>query len=90
MILERWLADLDQLAVMGTALVVAAVLLAPGAALDPPEAMPSASVLVVLVVLGLVCTAARLVVYGMLVAEASRAADNCDRHAPRAGEVPAP
>jgi GNAT superfamily N-acetyltransferase len=55
---------------MGAALVVAALLLAPGAALDPPEAMPSAAALVALVVLGLVCTAARLVVYGMLVAEA--------------------
>jgi drug/metabolite transporter (DMT)-like permease len=70
MILKRHLADLDQRAVMGAALVVAALLLAPGAALDPPEAMPSAAALVALVVLGLVCTAARLVVYGMLVAEA--------------------
>ena len=70
MILKRHLADLDQRAVMGTALVVAALLLAPGAALDPPEAMPSAAALVALAVLGLVCTAAGLVVYGMLVAEA--------------------
>jgi drug/metabolite transporter (DMT)-like permease len=70
MILKRQLADLDQRAVMGAALAVAAVLLAPGAALDPPEAMPSAAALVALAVLGLVCTAAGLVVYGMLVAEA--------------------
>jgi drug/metabolite transporter (DMT)-like permease len=70
MILKRHLADLDQRAVMGAALVVAAVLLAPGAALDPPDAMPSAAALVALAVLGLVCTAAGLVLYGLLVAEA--------------------
>jgi drug/metabolite transporter (DMT)-like permease len=70
MILKRHLADLDQRAVMGAGLCVAAVLLAPGAALDPPEATPSAAALVALAVLGLVCTAAGLVVYGMLVAEA--------------------
>ena len=70
MILKRHLADLDQRAVMGAGLCVAAVLLAPGAALDPPEAVPSAPALVALAVLGLVCTAAGLVVYGMLVAEA--------------------
>jgi drug/metabolite transporter (DMT)-like permease len=49
---------------------VAALLLAPGAALDPPEAMPSAAALAALAVLALVCTAAGLVVYGVLVAEA--------------------
>jgi drug/metabolite transporter (DMT)-like permease len=70
MILKRHLVDLDQRAVMGAGLCVAAVLLSPGAALDPPEAMPSAAALVALAVLGLVCTAAGLVVYGMLVAEA--------------------
>jgi drug/metabolite transporter (DMT)-like permease len=70
MVLKRHLADLDQRAVMGAACVVAALLLAPGAALDPPEAIPSAAALVALAVLGLVCTAAGLVVYGMLVAEA--------------------
>jgi drug/metabolite transporter (DMT)-like permease len=70
MILKKHLADLDQRAVMGAGLCVAALLLAPGAALDPPEAMPSAAALTALAVLGLVCTAAGLVVYGMLVAEA--------------------
>ena len=70
MILKRHLADLDQRAVMGACLSVATLLLAPGVALDPPEAMPSAAALVALAVLGLVCTAAGLVVYGMLVAEA--------------------
>lgn len=70
MILKKHLADLDQRAVMGAGLCVATVLLAPGAALDPPETMPSAAALTALAVLGLVCTAAGLVVYGMLVAEA--------------------
>ena len=69
MILKRHLADLDQRAVMGGALLLAALLLAPGAALDPPDTMPSAAALVALAVLGLMCTAAGLVVYGMLVAE---------------------
>jgi hypothetical protein len=41
MILKRRLTDLDQRAVMGTALVVAAVLLAPGAALDPAGEVPA-------------------------------------------------
>jgi drug/metabolite transporter (DMT)-like permease len=96
MILRR-LADLDQPAVMGTALVAAAVLLAPGAALDPPEAMPSASALVALVVLGLVCTAAWLVVDGMLVAEAGPGRALVITHvnpvvavAPEVGERPGP
>jgi hypothetical protein len=69
MILKRRLADLDQRAVMGTALVVAGAAGA-GAALDPLAAMPSASALVAVVVLGLLWTAAWLVVYGRLVAEA--------------------
>jgi drug/metabolite transporter (DMT)-like permease len=70
MVLKRHLADLDQRAVMGAALVVAAILLTPATALDPPDAIPSAAALAALAVLGLVCTAAGLVVYGMLVAEA--------------------
>jgi drug/metabolite transporter (DMT)-like permease len=54
---------------MGASLVVAAVMLAPLAAVDPPTAVPSASALIALVVLGLFCTAAAFVFFGVLIAE---------------------
>jgi drug/metabolite transporter (DMT)-like permease len=69
MIFKRHLADLDPKASMGGALVVAALVLAPAAALDPPADAPSLDAVVALLVLGLVCTAAGLVLYGMLVGE---------------------
>lgn len=67
MVLKRHLADLDLRATMGAALALAAVALTPAAALDMPDGVPPASALAALVVLGLVCTAAGLVLYGMLV-----------------------
>jgi drug/metabolite transporter (DMT)-like permease len=69
MVFKRHLADLDPRATMGASLVIAAALLAPLAALDPPSAAPSASALVALVVLGLFCTAAAFVFFGALIAE---------------------
>jgi drug/metabolite transporter (DMT)-like permease len=69
MVLKRHFADLDPRASMGAALAVAAVVLLPAVAFDPPTAMPSTSALVSLLVLGLFCTAAALVFYGALVAE---------------------
>ena len=69
MIFKRQLADLDPKASMGGALAVAALLLAPAAAINPPAAAPSLNATVALLVLGLVCTAVGLVLYGMLVAE---------------------
>lgn len=69
MVLKRHLSDLDPRVSMGAALAIASLLLLPPAAIDPPDAMPSGAAIVALVVLGLVCTAAGLVVYGMLVNE---------------------
>lgn len=69
MILKRHLADLDPRASMGASLVLAAVLLVPAAALDPPTAWPNATTIGALLGLGLLCTAAALVFFGALIAE---------------------
>jgi drug/metabolite transporter (DMT)-like permease len=69
MIFKRHLADLDHRASMGAALAVAAVVLAPFAAVDPPRAMPSARALAALAGLGLFCTAAALALWGALIAQ---------------------
>ena len=69
MVFKRTLADLDPRAAMGASLVVAAVALAPLAAVDPPAAVPSTQALVALVVLGIFCTAAAFVFFGALIAE---------------------
>jgi drug/metabolite transporter (DMT)-like permease len=70
MVLKRHFADLDPRASMGAALAVAAIVLLPAVAVDPPAAVPSGSALLSLAVLGLFCTAAAFVFYGALVAEA--------------------
>ena len=70
MVLKRHFADLDPRASMGAALAVAAIVLLPAVAVDPPTAVPSGSALLSLAVLGLFCTAAAFVFYGALVAEA--------------------
>jgi drug/metabolite transporter (DMT)-like permease len=69
MVLKRHLADLDPRASMAAALVVASLVLAPAAAIDPPAEAPSASALAALVVLGIFCTAAAFAIYASLVAE---------------------
>ena len=69
MVFKRTLADLDPRAAMGASLVIAAVALAPLAAVDPPAGVPSAQALVALVVLGVFCTAAAFVFFGVLIAE---------------------
>jgi drug/metabolite transporter (DMT)-like permease len=69
MVIKRELAVLDARATMGVTLTVAAVLLTPGALLDPPSAMPSAEALLALAVLGLLCTAMAFVVFAGLLAE---------------------
>jgi drug/metabolite transporter (DMT)-like permease len=70
MVLKRHFADLDPRASMGGALAVAAVVLLPAVAVDPPSSVPSTDAIVALLVLGLFCTAAAFVFYGALVAEA--------------------
>ena len=69
MVLKRHLAELDQRASMGAALAIAAVLLTPAVALDPPSEALTGEALAALVVLGILCTAAAFVFYGMLIAE---------------------
>jgi drug/metabolite transporter (DMT)-like permease len=69
MVLKRHLADLDPRASMGASLALAAIFLTPAVVLDPPSAAPSTSALGALLALGLLCTAAAFVLYGVLVAE---------------------
>ena len=69
MVVKRHLADLDPRASMGGSLAVAAVLLVPVALADPPRAVPSLAASGSVVALGLFCTAAALVFYGLLIAE---------------------
>jgi drug/metabolite transporter (DMT)-like permease len=69
MILNIRFGDLDPRATMGVSLAVAAVVLTPVALLDVPDATPSPDALVSIGVLGLLCTAAAFVFFGMLIAE---------------------
>jgi drug/metabolite transporter (DMT)-like permease len=69
MILKRHLADLDPPAAMGASLAIAALVLAPFAALDAPAHAPSTGAIASVVVLGLACTALAFVLMALLIAE---------------------
>lgn len=69
MILKRHLTGLDPRAAMGASLAIAAVVLAPAAALDAPTRAPSGAAVAAIVVLGLLCTATAFTLMAMLVAE---------------------
>lgn len=69
MVLKRKFAQLDPRATMGVSLAMAAVVLTPAAALDPPASAPSGEAVTSVVVLGLLCTAAAFVLMASLVAE---------------------
>jgi drug/metabolite transporter (DMT)-like permease len=69
MMLKAKLSELDPRAMMGASLVFAALVLTPFAALAPPEESPSGDVIVALLVLGIVCTALALVIFGALINE---------------------
>ena len=69
MVLKRHLAHLDQRASMGAALAIAAILLTPAVALDPPTDPIPGEAVAALIVLGILCTAAAFVLYGMLISE---------------------
>jgi drug/metabolite transporter (DMT)-like permease len=69
LILKWGLSDLDARATMGASLAVAAVVLAPFAALQWPGRAPSAGALGSVAVLGLVCTAAGFVLMALLIGE---------------------
>jgi drug/metabolite transporter (DMT)-like permease len=69
MVLKRHLSDIDPRAIMAVSLAIAAVVLTPLAAIDPPSGAPPADGIVALVVLGLVCTALAFVLMASLVVE---------------------
>ena len=69
MMLKHRLADLDPRATMGVSLAIAALLLTPAAALDPPSHSLSSKALLAIIVLGLLCTAVALAIMASLVAE---------------------
>jgi len=70
MLIKHRLGGLDPRATMGASLGLAALLLAPVAALDPPRAAPPAGAIASVIVLGLVCTAAAFVIFTVLIREA--------------------
>jgi drug/metabolite transporter (DMT)-like permease len=70
MVIKHRLPTLDSRALIGSSLAVASLLLAPLAAVDLPARAPSAGGIAAVVVLGLVCTAAALVVFTLLIREA--------------------
>jgi drug/metabolite transporter (DMT)-like permease len=65
------LTRLDPRATMGASLGIAAVMLAPYAAIDRPQGVPGAGAIASVVVLGLLCTAAAFVIFAVLIARAS-------------------
>jgi drug/metabolite transporter (DMT)-like permease len=69
MVLKSKLSDLDPRVSMGLSLAIASLLLTPAAAIDHPTTMPSLAATGSLLALGLFCTAAAFVFYGMLIAE---------------------
>jgi drug/metabolite transporter (DMT)-like permease len=70
MLIKHRLAGLDPRALIGASLAMAAVVLAPGVALDPPRSVPGPGAIAAVVVLGLLCTAAALVIFTVLIREA--------------------
>jgi drug/metabolite transporter (DMT)-like permease len=66
---KHQLVHLDPAATMGASLALAALVLAPGTALDPPRAAPELGAVLAVVALGLVCTAAAFVVFMLLIRE---------------------
>src|SRR5579859_4174546 len=70
MVIKHRLGDLDARAAMGASLAIGAVLLLPGALLDPPKAVPGLGPLAAVVALGLFCTAAAFVILVVLIREA--------------------
>jgi drug/metabolite transporter (DMT)-like permease len=69
MVLKHGLDGIDPRAAMGGSLALAAVVLAPFAAVTAPSEMPSGDALLSIVVLGLVCTALAFVVFSVLIRE---------------------
>jgi drug/metabolite transporter (DMT)-like permease len=70
MVLKAKLSDRDPRAIMGASLGVAALLLTPAALVAPPAEAPTGDALLSIFVLGLFCTAAAFICFGVLIAEA--------------------
>jgi drug/metabolite transporter (DMT)-like permease len=70
MVAKHHLVHLDPAATMGASLALAALILAPGAALDPPRTVPGLGAILAVVALGLVCTTAAFVIFMLLIREA--------------------
>ena len=70
MVLKKKLSDLDPRSSMGISLVFGALMLTPLVALDPPRAIPSTVGIGAVVGLGVLCTAAAFVAYGVVITEA--------------------
>jgi len=70
MMLKRKMSDLDPRAMMAGALVAASVVLTPFGLASMPASTPSADAILSLVVLGVFCTAAAFVFFGMLIVDA--------------------
>jgi drug/metabolite transporter (DMT)-like permease len=73
LIVERYLADVDELGALAGSLVVAMIVLLPLAIATAPSRMPSALSLGSVIVLGLVCTALGLLLYFYLISAAGAA-----------------
>jgi len=70
MLIKHGLGGLDPRAALGASLAIAAVVLAPFAALDLPGRTPTVGALAAVAVLGLACTAAAFVIFMVLIREA--------------------
>lgn len=70
MLIKHRLGGLDPRALTGASLAMAAVLLAPTVALDPPHRMPSLGAISAVVALGLLCTALAFVIFTVLIRDA--------------------
>lgn len=70
MLLKRRLAGVDPRATMAVSLTLAALVLVPASAIAQPTRAPSLQAVAAVAALGIFCTAAALVLYGALVAEA--------------------
>ncbi len=70
MLIKLRLGGLDPRATMGASLGIAAVVLAPFAALDLPHHVPSSGAILCVIALGLVCTAAAFWIFSILITEA--------------------
>ena len=73
LIVQRYLAQVDELGALSLSLVVASVVLLPLALMSAPDQMPSAVSLASVVVLGVFCTALALLLYFYLINDAGAA-----------------